>query len=87
MTTDNTTERLTSTIDRLVRLTEERAAISTDISEIYKDAEGNGYDKAALKAVVKRAIKDSAREEEELMELVDTYWTAYLNGEKQPNAA
>jgi len=87
MTTDNTTERLTSTIDRLVRLTQERADISTDISEIYKQAESDGYDKAALKAVVKRAIKDSAKEDEELMELVDTYWTAYLHGDKKTDAA
>ena len=87
MTTGTTTEQLTSTIDRLVRLTKERADLSTDISEILKEAESSGYDKAALKTVVKRAIKDSASEEEELSQIVETYWTAYLHGDKQTDAA
>ena len=87
MALDNTTEHLTGTIDRLVRLTQERADISTDISEIYKQAENDGYDKAALKALVKMIIKDNAREERERQELVELYHATYLNGDKKTEAA
>ena len=87
MALDNTTEHLTGTIDRLVRLTQERADISTDISEIYKQAENDGYDKAALKALVKMIIKDNAREERERQELVELYHATYLNGDKTTEVA
>jgi uncharacterized protein (UPF0335 family) len=74
---DSTNERLRSFVDRLVRLHEERKSLADDISDLLKEAAGTGFDKAALKAVVKRAMKDSAADEAEQHQLVEIYWTNY----------
>lgn len=54
-------ERLKSIVDRLVRLHEERKALADDIADLLKEASGNGYDKAALKEVVKIVLEPAAK--------------------------
>jgi uncharacterized protein (UPF0335 family) len=46
-------KRLKTIADRIMRLTEERDAISEDIRDIYAEAKCNGYDVAALRQLVK----------------------------------
>lgn len=62
-------------IERIERLEEERKAIAGDIAEVYAEAKGNGFDKKALKAVVRiRAVDHSERMEHEA--LVELYMSA-----------
>ena len=68
------TPQLRTYVERVERLHEERKAISDDISGIYKEAKGNGFDVPALKEVVKkRAVDPSKRTAHE--EMVDLYWS------------
>lgn len=46
-------EQLNSLVERICRLEDEKATIGEDIKEVYDEAEGHGYDKKALKQVVK----------------------------------
>ncbi|MDE2096612.1 MAG: DUF2312 domain-containing protein [Patescibacteria group bacterium] len=50
---------LSSYIDRIERLDEEKKAISGDIKDIYAEAKSKGYDVAAMK----RVIRDRRRKE------------------------
>lgn len=47
-------ERLKSFIERIERLHEERKQLSADVADIYKEATGEGFDKKAMAAVIKR---------------------------------
>lgn len=65
-------ERLKSFVERIEKLTEEKKAISGDIKDIYSEAKGVGYDKKALRAVIRMRAKDAAdRAEEET--IIDVY--------------
>ena len=70
-------EQLQSFIERVERLEEERKATADDIADVYSEAKSNGYDKAALKLIVReRAVeRDSSKRSrrDELTELVDLY--------------
>lgn len=46
-----TAEQLRTIIQRIERLAEEKAAIGADITEIYAEAKGNGYDVKALRRI------------------------------------
>lgn len=70
---------LRSTIDRILRLQEERAGISADIAEVYKEAKGRGLERRALAAVVKRLGGDEAAISE-LEEITDLYLRSYRSG-------
>lgn len=50
---------LSSFIDRVERLTEEKAALSGDISDIFAEAKVKGYDVKAMR----RLVRDRARKE------------------------
>lgn len=63
---------LLSYVERIERLEEEKKAISTDIREIYKEAEGNKLDSKALATIIKMRRKDPQELEEEEF-LVDSY--------------
>jgi uncharacterized protein (UPF0335 family) len=65
-------DQLKSIVERIERLEEEKAAISSDIKDVYAEAKGNGYDPKALKEIIKqRKIERDARLEQEA--IVDMY--------------
>lgn len=51
------TQNLKAYVDRIIKLEEEKKEISEMIKEIYTEAEGQGYNKDALKLVVKQELK------------------------------
>lgn len=55
--------QLRSVAERLVRLHSERKSLADDIADVLKEAQSNGYDKPALKAVVKIMMEDESRRE------------------------
>ena len=68
-------ERLRSFVERIERLTEEKAALSEDIKEVFLESKGAGFDTKAIRTVVKlRAMDAQARAEEE--SILDTYKAA-----------
>ena len=68
-------DQLRSFIERIERLEEERAALSTDIREVYSEAKGTGFDTKAMRAVVRLRKLDTAdRQEQEA--ILDLYLSA-----------
>lgn len=51
--------QLKSLVGRLINLHEQRVAMADDISDILKEAASSGYDKGALKEVVKISMEDA----------------------------
>ena len=68
-------DQLKSIIERVERLHEERRAIGSDISDVYKEAKGSGFDVGALKAIVKLRSEDPAKREERET-IIDLYRSA-----------
>ena len=67
--------RLSSFIERIERLEEDKKGIADDIKEIYAEAKGNGYDVKALRKIVSlRKMEVSERHEQEMV--LDTYMRA-----------
>lgn len=64
-------DQLKSLVERVERLEEEKAALASDIREVYAEAKGQGFDTAIMRAIVRlRKINSHEREEREaLMEL------------------
>jgi len=80
---DNAAKDLSSIIDRIERLEDEKKQIASDISDIYKETKGRGYDAAALKEIIKIRKEDpSKREARESM--VDVYMRAINRWEDTP---
>ncbi len=68
-------EQLKSIVERIERLEEEKKAISDDIKDVYTEAAGSGFDKKALRAVVRlRKLDKAERDEQEA--LMETYLNA-----------
>lgn len=64
--------RLTSLINRIERLEEEKAAISSDIRDIFAEAKYAGFDVKIMRAIIKLRKMDAAdRDEQEF--LIETY--------------
>ena len=63
--------RLQSYIQRIERLTEERDAISTDISEVYKESKSAGLDPKIMRKVValRKMDPDKRAEMDALLEV------------------
>ena len=68
-------EQLASFVERIERLTEEKAGITGDIKCVYDEAGSVGYDKKALRAVIRLRAQDAA-ERAELEAMVETYMAA-----------
>lgn len=68
---DATAARLTSFVERIERLEEEKAAISEDVKEVYGEAKGSGFDVKTIRKIVKlrKMDREKRREEEELLDL------------------
>lgn len=70
---------LRSFVDRIERVSEERDDLGADLSEIYKEAKSAGFDKKALRNVVRaRKMDPGARQEQD--HLFAVYWGA-LHGD------
>ncbi|UGY23208.1 DUF2312 domain-containing protein [Bradyrhizobium septentrionale] len=68
-------DQLKSIVERVERLIEEKKTISDDISDVYAEAKGNGFDVKALRAIVKlRKLDPIEREAEEM--ILETYMQA-----------
>lgn len=57
--------RLTSIIERLERLDEDRQAVMTDMKEVFAEAKGEGYDVKVLRKVLRIRKQDRAKRQEE----------------------
>ena len=68
-------DQLKSIIERVERLEEDRAAIGSDIKDVYAEAKGNGYDVKALRAIV-RYRKEDAQDRAEREAIFETYLAA-----------
>ncbi len=80
---DNAAGDLVRIIERIERLEDEKKQIASDISDIYKETKGRGYDAAALKEIIKIRREDpSKREVRETM--VDVYMRAINRWEDTP---
>lgn len=52
--------RLHSFVQRIEKLNEEKANLTVDIAEIYKEAHGAGYDKPTIRALIRERKLDAA---------------------------
>lgn len=64
-------ERLKSFVERIERLEEEKAALGSDIRDVYSEAKGAGFDTKVMRQIVRLRKMDSQdrREQEELLDL------------------
>lgn len=64
-------DQLKSIIERIERLEEEKAGIAGDISDVYAEAKGNGFDVKVLRSIIRLRKKDhdERQEEEAILEL------------------
>jgi uncharacterized protein (UPF0335 family) len=64
-------DRLKSFIERIERLEEEKAGLSSDIRDVYAEAKGTGFDAKVMRQIVRLRKMDSAdrKEQQELLEL------------------
>jgi len=68
-------DKLVSFVERIERLEQEKKEVQADIREVYTQAKGEGYDKKALKQIIKfRKMTKADRDEFEF--LVDSYKTS-----------
>ena len=82
---DNAAKDVLSIIQRIERLEDEKKQIASDISDVYKESKGRGYDATALKEIVKIRREDpNKREARESM--VDVYMRAINRWEDTPLA-
>ncbi|MFI4936635.1 MAG: DUF2312 domain-containing protein [Caulobacterales bacterium] len=63
--------KLKSLVERIERLEEDKAAVASDLKEVYAEAKGEGFDTKILRKVVRFRKQDTAQrqEEEALLEL------------------
>lgn len=73
----NTTAQgqLKAIIERIERLEEDKAAVMTDLKEVYAEAKGNGFDVKILRKVIRLRKQDKAKVQEEEA-LIDLYLSA-----------
>lgn len=65
-------DRLRSIVERVERLSDEKKALSSDISDVFKEAKGAGFDVKALRHIIKMRTWEPA-DLEEHETLVDLY--------------
>lgn len=68
----NAQRQLKSLTERIERLEEDKAAVMTDIKEVYAEAKGNGFDTKILRKVIRLRKQDKVRAAEEAA-LIDLY--------------
>lgn len=64
-------DKLRSLISRVERLEAEKAALTADIGEVYKEAKGHGFDTKVMRKAVSRRKMDATKRQEQdaLLEL------------------
>jgi uncharacterized protein (UPF0335 family) len=68
-------DRLKSFIERIERLEEEKAALASDVRDVYAEAKSSGFDVKILRQVIRlRKLDEPDRNEQE--ELIDLYMRA-----------
>ncbi len=65
-------DRLRSLIERIERLEEEKAAIASDIRDIFAEAKSAGFDVKVMREILKLRKMDAADRDEKEM-LLETY--------------
>jgi uncharacterized protein (UPF0335 family) len=71
----NSKEQLRSITERINRLEDEKKTIADDITDVYAEAKGNGYNPKALRVIVRKQRAD-AKKAAELQADVDAYMAA-----------
>jgi uncharacterized protein (UPF0335 family) len=71
----NAQSQLRSFVERIERLEEDKAAVQSDMKELYAEAKGNGFDTKIMRKVVALRKRDKAKLQEEEA-LVDLYMSA-----------
>ena len=66
-----TAEQLRRYVERIERLEEEKAAIATDVREVYAEAKSNGFDVKIMRQVLRlrKLDHDDRSEQEALLDL------------------
>jgi uncharacterized protein (UPF0335 family) len=67
--------KLKSLIERIERLEEDKAAVASDLKEVYAEAKGEGFDVKIVRKVVRLRGQDAAKRQEEEA-LIDLYISA-----------
>lgn len=75
--------QIASIVQRIEKMEDEKTSISIDISEIYKEAKGNGYDVKILKKVVAERKKPQ-HQREQTQTIFDLYMNAIEGFEETP---
>ena len=65
-------EQLRSFVERIERLTEEKAALQEDIREVFSEAKGTGFDPKIMRLLI-RLRKMDAADRNEMQLILDTY--------------
>lgn len=68
-------DQLRSIVERIERLEEEKAALASDIKEVYAEAKGNGFDTKTLREVIRLRKRDKA-ERQEAESILELYLSA-----------
>jgi uncharacterized protein (UPF0335 family) len=67
-------DKLRTIVAHIERLEEEKAALATDLREVYAEAKGNGFDVKALRSVIRLRKQDENKRREE-----EAVLTTYLH--------
>jgi uncharacterized protein (UPF0335 family) len=70
-----TNNQITSIVQRIERLEDEKSQIAEDIKDVYTEAKGNGFDPKIIRKVVALRKMDAAKRLEE-QALIATYMDA-----------
>lgn len=64
-------DRLSSFIERIERLEEEKKGIQDDIKDVYAEAKGTGFDPKIMRKIIsiRKQDKDTRQEQEALLDL------------------
>jgi uncharacterized protein (UPF0335 family) len=60
----NANAQLRSIVERIERLEDEKAALASDIKDIYAEAKGNGYNVKALRTIIRMRKQDASERAE-----------------------
>lgn len=65
-------DQLRSYIERIERLEEEKAALATDVREVFAEAKANGFDTKTMRQIIKIRKMDT-NERDEAEHMLDLY--------------
>jgi uncharacterized protein (UPF0335 family) len=65
-------DRLRQFIERIERLEDEKAALASDVREVYSEAKAVGFDPKVMRQVIRLRKMDTA-DQQEMEALIDTY--------------